>query len=70
MTQTARIVGTVEFRPGDGPKVAIPHGPIDVDFNLTDATLSWVDGETHGAAAMPLTEFKRYLAEGAIKFNS
>ena len=66
MTQTATIVGTVEFRPGDGPMMPIPQGHVDIDLNRTEATLSWVDGETHGAAAMPLTEFKRYVSTGAI----
>lgn len=66
MTQTATIVGTVEFRPGDGAMMPIPQGPVEIDLNRTEATLSWVDGETHGAAAMPMTEFKRYVSTGAI----
>jgi hypothetical protein len=70
MTQTAHIVGKVEFREGDGPRLLIRRGLIDVETTEADATLSWVDGDTHGAAAMPLTDFKRYLAEGAIKLNS
>lgn len=66
MTQTGNIVGTVEFRPGDGPMIPIPCGQVDIETNHTEATLSWLDGDTHGAAAMPLTEFKRYVTEGAI----
>jgi hypothetical protein len=66
MTQAGTIVGTVEFRPGDGAMMRIPQGPVDIDMNRLEATLSWVDGETHGAAAMPLTEFKRYVSKGAI----
>lgn len=66
MAQTGRVVGHVEFRTGDGPKLPIPQGPIDVETNRTEATLSWVDGRTHGAATLPLNEFQRYVAEGAI----
>jgi hypothetical protein len=70
MTQSGQIVGKVEFRPGDGAKMPIPHGRVDIETSQTDATLSWTDGDTHGAAAMPLTEFKRYVSEGAIKLQS
>ena len=70
MTQSGRIVGNVEFRAGDGPKMPIPRGRVDIETGRAEATLSWVDGETHGAAAMPLAEFKRYVSEGAIKLNS
>lgn len=66
MTQTANIVGKVEFRPGEGALMRIPRGPVEVDTARTDVTLSWVDGDTHSAAAMPLTEFKRYVSKGAI----
>lgn len=66
MTQAAEIVGTVEYREGDGPNIAIRPGPVEVDTTATDATLGWADGEARGAAAMPLADFKRYVAEGAI----
>lgn len=66
MTQTATIVGKVEFRPGDGAMMRIPEGPVDIDMTRTEATLSWTDGEARGAAAMPLAEFRRYVAKGAI----
>jgi hypothetical protein len=66
MKQSGRIVGEVEFRPGDGAKMLIPQGPVEIETSETDATLSWVDEDTHGAAALPMAEFKRYVAEGAI----
>lgn len=69
MTQTAHIVGPVEFRSGDGPKMPIRPGPVEVETNATEATLSWVDGDTHGAATLPINEFRRYLAEGAIRIG-
>lgn len=64
--QTGFIVGKVEFRPGDGALMRIPKGPVEIETTRLEATLSWVDGETHGAAAMPLTDFKRYVTKGAI----
>lgn len=67
MTQTAQIVGAVEFRPGDGPKMPIPNGPVEVETGPTEATLSWTDGDTRGAATLPIGEFRRYVSEGAIR---
>jgi predicted component of type VI protein secretion system len=66
MAQTARIVGQVEYREGDGPNIPIRPGSVKVQMGLNDVTLSWVDEETRGSAAMPLTDFKRHLAEGRI----
>ena len=67
MAHTAEIVGKVEYREGDGPNIVIRPGPVKVETGLNDATLSWVDEETRGSAAMPLTDFKRYVTEGKIK---
>lgn len=69
MTQTAHIVGKVEFRSGDGPMMPIPEGSVDIELNPTEATLSWMDGEATGAATLPIAEFKRYVSEGAIRLN-
>lgn len=70
MAQTARITGKVEYREGDGTNIAIRPGPVEVTLSETDATLSWVDEEVRGAAAMPLTDFKRYVKEGCIQLDS
>jgi hypothetical protein len=70
MAQTAHIVGKVEYREGDGPNIVIRPGPVTVETGLNDATLSWVDEETRGSAAMPLTDFKRYVSEGKIKLDA
>jgi hypothetical protein len=48
----------------------IPPGLVDIETGKSDATLSWVDGDTHGAATMPLIEFKRYVSEGALKLQA
>lgn len=66
MAQTARIVGKVEYRGGDGPVVDIRKGPVEVSLSESDATLSWVEEEVHGSAAMPIGDFRRYVKEGKI----
>ena len=67
--QTGFIVGKVEFRPGGGALMRIPKGPVEIETTKLEATLSWVEGETHGAAAMPLADFKRYVTQGAIALH-
>ena len=68
MSRQAQIVGKVEYREGDGPSIVIREGPIEVEETALDATLSWTDGETHGSAAMPLSDFRRFLAGRTIRF--
>ncbi|GAP38148.1 hypothetical protein ABXN37_23770 [Piscinibacter sakaiensis] len=70
MTQTAHVVGEVAFRPGDGPLMPIPPGPIEVRPGSTEVTLSWADGDARGAATMPIREFSRYVADGAIRLDA
>jgi len=67
MTQRAHIVGTVEYREGDGPNITIRPGPCEVDMTAMDVTISWTDGESHGSAAIPLADFHRYQATHAIR---
>lgn len=69
MTQEAQIVGKVEYREGDGQPIEIPIGPIEVETTITDATLSWIDGDTHGSAAIPIGDFQRYVARGTIEMK-
>lgn len=66
MEQNARIVGTVEYREGDGPLMPIRPGPIRIEATERDVTISWSDGDTHGSTAMPLADFRRYVASGAV----
>ncbi len=70
MSQTAHIIGRVEYREGDGPNIAIRTGRVDVQTTASDATLSWTDGDTHGSAAIPLSDFKRHVADGRIRLDS
>ena len=70
MTPNAHIHGKVEFRQGDGATQTIRRGPCEVKQTALDATISWEDGDTHGNAAMPLTDFKRYVASHAIRLQA
>ena len=67
--QRAHVTGKVEYREGDGTNISIRRGPVEVRTTLTDATLSWVDGETRGSAAMPIADFRAYVANGAIQLD-
>lgn len=69
MAQTARIVGKVEYRVGDGPVAEIREGKVDVTITEADVTLSWSDEDVHGLAAIPLDDFRRFVDEGKIKLD-
>ncbi len=66
MAKQARIVGNVKYREGDGPQITIRPGPIEIVESEPDVTISWVDGDTHGSTAIPLADFKRYVAKQDI----
>ena len=70
MTQNAHVTGKVEYREGDGVNITIRPGPVNVQTTSTDATLSWADGETRGSAAMPIGDFKSYVAKGLIALRA
>jgi hypothetical protein len=69
VSRRASITGLVEYREGDGPSITIPPGPCEVDETAQDATISWVEGQSHGSAAMPITDFRRYVLSRAIHFD-
>jgi hypothetical protein len=69
MKQHAHIVGKVEYRQGEGSNVAIREGLVEIRRTLNDVTLSWTDGDTHGSAALPLTDFRRYVDQGLIRLD-
>lgn len=64
--QLARIVGLVQYRQGDGTNTTIRLGPCEIEETAMDATISWHDGDSNGAAAMPLSDYKRLVASKAI----
>ena len=55
------VVGKVEYREGEGVNVSIPLGPCEVELTALDATISWTDGDSHGSAAIPVSDYKRHL---------
>lgn len=69
MAQTAHIIGKVEYRAGDGPVAEIPEGPVEATITEVDVTLSWLEDEAHGLAAIPLGDFHRFVNEGKIKLD-
>lgn len=66
MAQSANIIGKVEYREGDGVNITIRPGRVEIEATAFDATLSWVDEQTHGTAAMPIGDLRAYVASGAI----
>ena len=69
MTQTAHILSAIEYREGDGAALEIRKGPVELEITEIDVTLSWTDGETHSATAIPLGDFERYVSEGKIELE-
>lgn len=67
MVSRARITGKVEYREGDGPNITIRPGPCEVDETALDVTISWTDGDSHGSAAMPLSDYRSYVASKVIQ---
>ncbi|MDZ7590634.1 MAG: hypothetical protein U5L05_08070 [Rubrivivax sp.] len=67
MIKTARIIGQVEYREGDGVNMTIRPGPCEIDETELDATISWVEGDTRGSAAIPMADYRRYIANKAIQ---
>ncbi len=61
------VVGDVAYREGDGVMMQVPIGPCQVEVTESDATLSWVDGDNHGAATISLSDHARYLRTGVLK---
>lgn len=70
MAQHAQIKGKVTYREGDGVHMTIRPGPVEVQATASDVTLSWTDGETHGSAAMPIGDFRAFVADGSIALQS
>lgn len=64
--QKAKVVGEVTYREGDGIEMTIPPGACELDRTALDATITWTEGASHGAAAIPLSELDRFLQNGAL----
>lgn len=64
--KTGEIVGNLTYREGDGVSMEIPKGPCEVELTALDATITWVEGDSHGAATIPLSDYARYIAGGVL----
>ena len=69
MGKSARITGKVEYREGDGANITIRLGPCEVEETAADATISWTDGDSHGSTAIPIANYRRYVASGVIQIG-
>ena len=69
MSQQAIIRGEVNFRVGDGMLMPIPDGPVDIEVADDSVTLSWIEGDDTGSAAITRDEFERYVREGKIRLS-
>lgn len=64
--QRGQVKGKVTYREGDGVEIEVPRGPCEIEVTDLDVTLAWVDGATHGSTAIPLPDYERYVASGAL----
>lgn len=69
MVKNAHITGKVEYREGDGANITIRPGPCEITETAQDATISWTDGDSHGSAAMPIADYRRYVLSKAIQID-
>jgi hypothetical protein len=66
MSTSAQVQGKVEYRLGDGPMQCVPPGAIEIDIGLNDVTMSWGTEDTRQSAAIPSSDFAKYVAAKAI----
>ena len=70
MIEKATIHEGVTFTPGDGAPMAIRPGPAEIERGPESTILSWTnDNDAAGSAAIPKSEFERYLQTGQITLN-
>jgi hypothetical protein len=67
MSQQAIVRGEVEFRAGDGMKLPVPDGPVEIEMADDSVTLHWMEGKDATTTAITRDEFDRYLKEGKIR---
>ena len=61
-----QVTSGMTYREGDGMEMPIPAGPCEIEITGLDVTLTWVDGETHGAAAIPLPDYHQRVRDGLL----
>ena len=60
------VVGTVEYREGEGMSFELRRGIVQIDVSSTDTVFSWSDENCRGEAAIPFANFARYVTEGSL----
>lgn len=61
-----QVKGNVTYREGDGIMMKIPKGPCEIEVEQLDITLTWSDGDVHGSAAIPKSDYEQYVASGDL----
>ncbi|RZI54411.1 MAG: hypothetical protein EOP12_03015 [Pseudomonas sp.] len=69
MSNEAQVTGLVQYRAGDGPLLDIPQGPIEVELAADSAVVTWTHEDESLNTAIPLQDYEKYVAEGAIVKN-
>jgi glutathione S-transferase len=67
VTLPAEVVGTVEYREGEGMALELRRGVVRVDVTSMDTVLSWADEKYRAEAAMPFANFSQYVRDGTIR---
>jgi len=60
------VVGTVEYREGEGMSFELRRGIVQIDVSSADTVFSWSDENCRGEAAIPFANFARYVTEGSL----
>ncbi|MEO8546683.1 MAG: hypothetical protein ABI434_24065 [Burkholderiaceae bacterium] len=61
-----QVKGNMTYREGEGVEMPIPTGPCEIEITELDVTLTWVDGDTHGATAIPLADYHQHVRSGLL----
>lgn len=68
---SARIVGLVQHRVGDGPLESIPKGQeVNVELALASMVVSWISDGQPVTVTLAREEFLEYVDIGAIHIQS
>lgn len=68
---SARIVGLVQHRVGDGPLEPIPQGTdVKVDLAIASMVVSWTSDDQPVTVTLAREEFLEYVDTGAIQIEA
>lgn len=64
----AHVATGVTYTAGDGPALAVPSGPVELQLAPDSATLSWTASNgSAGSAALPRAQYEQYVRDGKIR---